>query len=250
VADISILDPAVHAAPKSYMIHGAQEIVLKGVTATLDGTGAAGTWVPALQVVDPSGFVVGTYTCGTVLAAGASADVSWFPGVSVSAHGGSVTATFTSYVPFDGPDTNGNGYLALTASQGFANVRRVVPAFRSGLFGTWEGSIPVPSNYISGGQITTSFVANATTGVLRHRVGTAVVAAGVSEDTAYTQEAYVNVTVPGTALRRFDTTFVLSTLPALGSNINVQVTRDGANVADTLAVSALMWETIFEYVGN
>jgi hypothetical protein len=85
MADISILDPAVKAAPKSYVVQGAQEIVLKGVTASFDGTGAGGSWTPAIQVVDPSGFVVGTYTLGQTLAAGVSADVSWFPGVTANA---------------------------------------------------------------------------------------------------------------------------------------------------------------------
>jgi hypothetical protein len=79
VADISILDPAVHAAPKAYLIKGSQELVLKSVTASYDGSGAAGSFVPAVQVVDPSGFVTGTFPLGATLAAGASADISWFP---------------------------------------------------------------------------------------------------------------------------------------------------------------------------
>jgi hypothetical protein len=85
MADISILDPAVSAVPKSYKVKGAQEIVLKGVTASYDGTGAGGSFIPAVQVVDPSGFIVGTYTLGSTLTAGASADVSWFPGVTPAA---------------------------------------------------------------------------------------------------------------------------------------------------------------------
>jgi hypothetical protein len=85
MADISILDTSVRAAPKGYVIHGAQEIVLKGVSASFDGTGAAGSYVPAVQVIDPSGFTVGTYVLGQTLAAGASADVAWFPGVKPAA---------------------------------------------------------------------------------------------------------------------------------------------------------------------
>ena len=41
MADISILDPSVKAAPKAYLIKGSQEIILKGVTASFDGTSAA-----------------------------------------------------------------------------------------------------------------------------------------------------------------------------------------------------------------
>jgi hypothetical protein len=59
--------------------------VLKGVSASFDGTAAASSYVPAVQVIDPSGFTVGTYVLGQTLAAGASADVAWFPGVTPSA---------------------------------------------------------------------------------------------------------------------------------------------------------------------
>jgi len=84
VADISILDPSVAAAPKSYTVKGAQEVVLRSVTGSFDGTSAAGSWVPALQILDPAGFVTGTFPLGSTLAAGVSADVSWFPGVNAT----------------------------------------------------------------------------------------------------------------------------------------------------------------------
>jgi hypothetical protein len=98
MADISILDPAVHAAPKAYLVKGAQEIVLKGVSASFDGGGAAGSFVPAVQVVDPSGFIVGTYICGTTLAAGASADVAWFPGGKLAVAAVTPNVFGTSYI--------------------------------------------------------------------------------------------------------------------------------------------------------
>jgi len=82
MTDTPIIDLPVHAAPKQYMVAGAQEIILKGVTASFDGTLAAGDFVPAVQILDPGGHVVGTYTLGSTLAAGASADISWFPGVN------------------------------------------------------------------------------------------------------------------------------------------------------------------------
>lgn len=79
MADASILDPAVHAAPKGYVVKGAQEIVLKSVSASFDGTSAAGAFVPAFQLIDPSGVVAGTYTFGGSLSVGATADITWFP---------------------------------------------------------------------------------------------------------------------------------------------------------------------------
>ena len=97
--DQSILDTSVHTAPKGYQVTGAQQILIKSVTASFDGTGAGGSWVPALQILDPSGFVTGTYVCGTTKAAGESADVSWFPwgGVSQAASGGSGLPAWYSY---------------------------------------------------------------------------------------------------------------------------------------------------------
>lgn len=85
MTDTPILYPSVHATPSSYVVAGSQEIILKGVTASFDGSSAAGSYVPAFQVIDPGGNVIGTYTLNETLAAGASADVSWFPGIGNAA---------------------------------------------------------------------------------------------------------------------------------------------------------------------
>jgi hypothetical protein len=240
--DISILDPTVHAAPKGYTIKGSQEIVIKAVTGSFDGTGAAGNYVPAVQVLDPSGFVVGTYTLGTTLTAGASADVSWFPGLgrgsgSGSGGGGGVR---TVRIPVDTPDASGNAAAGLTLNNGWSTLRRVLPVFFNGVDGTWEGSIQVPGDYGSGGTVSLYWAANATTGNLRNRVGSTVVANNVTTDGAYTQESYLNTTVPGTARQRFGSGFALSTSLVAGSTLFVQVTRNGSSGSDTLAVIAFL----------
>lgn len=98
MTDTPILDASVASAPKSYVVAGAQEIILKGVTASFNGSGAAGSYVPAVQIIDPGGNVVGTYTLGSTLAAGASADVSWFPGVTNSASLNPVVSNQLDYV--------------------------------------------------------------------------------------------------------------------------------------------------------
>ncbi len=158
-------------------------------------------------------------------------------------------------VPLDTPDASGNAFpgLSLNASPGgaFTNVRRIIPSFTTGVDGTWEGSIRIPQNYASGGTIILSAVANATSGAVRWIVSTAVVAAGVSEDTSYTAETGVNKTVAGTARQRFDQSFTLTTTPVAGSTLNVKVTRKGAGgLGDTLTVDCLLWECIFQYVSS
>ena len=43
MADASILDSATHAAPKDYVLPGAQELLVVSVSASFDGTAAGGT---------------------------------------------------------------------------------------------------------------------------------------------------------------------------------------------------------------
>lgn len=76
----------VEPAPKDYSIPNAQQIRLLSVRASFDGSGAGGAWLPALQLLDNNGNVLVTAADPAVsVAAGASADVSWFPGVKVAA---------------------------------------------------------------------------------------------------------------------------------------------------------------------
>jgi len=116
----------------------------------------------------------------------------------------------------------------------------VLPTFLNGADGTWEGSVQIPDDYASGGTVRLRWAANATTGNLRNRVGTSVVANNVSTDTAYTQESYVNTAVPGTAVQRFTSTFTLSTTLVAGSTLFFQITRNGSSGSDTLATSAFL----------
>lgn len=248
MTDVSILDPAVHAAPKNYAVAGAQEIILKGVTASFDGSGAAAAWTPAVQIVDPSGAVVGTYTLGQSLAAGASADVSWFPGVGAGSSGsGAGGGGLPVRVPLDTPDAGGFAVPGLSTSFGFTTVRRLLPFLRHGGTGYWTGAIRVPDDYGSAPTVTITWVAAVIVGAVRLNVASSVIAVGASEDPAYTSETAQNVTVPGTALLRKDTTFVLSTVPVAGSDLNVKVSREGGNVADTCTGQAFILQVVFDY---
>ena len=80
--DVVIAQSAVASVPEDYTVPAAAEIVPLSVTASFDGSGAAGTFQPMLEVISPSGQVVVRCPTQISLAAGASADVSWFPGVS------------------------------------------------------------------------------------------------------------------------------------------------------------------------
>jgi hypothetical protein len=83
-ADVTIATGGTVAAPLDYPIPGAAELLLKCLTADYDGSGAAGPYVPAVQLMRGPNVVVGTFPLDQQLAAGVSADVSWFPGVTAA----------------------------------------------------------------------------------------------------------------------------------------------------------------------
>jgi hypothetical protein len=139
VADVQILASGTLAAPLDYVIPGAQEILIKAMAATFDGTGAGTTWQPAITLLAPGGKEVGTFPVGSALAAGASADVAWFPrgGVNAAAvvtgdlHWGVNTDTGTLGLELDSPtdgfvtdflsqthSTEGGGYTVRTNGGG------------------------------------------------------------------------------------------------------------------------------------
>ena len=80
MADIVIRSKAVQSTPAGYTVPGAQEILVKSVRAQVNGASAAGAFLPTLQLIAPDGSIT-WQTAASQQAAGASADVSWFPGV-------------------------------------------------------------------------------------------------------------------------------------------------------------------------
>jgi hypothetical protein len=86
--DVPIVRPTTEAAPKDYEIPAAQEIAPLAVRALVDGSGAGSAFVPALQLISPGGQVMWTAPTSETVAAGASADVSWFPRVGRGGGGG------------------------------------------------------------------------------------------------------------------------------------------------------------------
>jgi hypothetical protein len=97
-ADTLIVRDGAVAAPMDYVQPAGSEIVPVCATASFDGTGAAGAFVPTLEVIAPDGHVVARCPVQSSVAAGASADVTWFPGLgSSSPAGSSIGATTTIY---------------------------------------------------------------------------------------------------------------------------------------------------------
>lgn len=69
------------SAPADYVISPSAELLLKMAFAKFDGTGAAGAFKPCLRIISDAGTVAGEAVADDEVAAGASADVTWFPRV-------------------------------------------------------------------------------------------------------------------------------------------------------------------------
>lgn len=150
----------------------------------------------------------------------------------------------------DTADAVGNGFAQLSGNLGFTPAnsgRHVFPAFVTGQSGTWEGVVRVPDNYVGSPEIVLSWVANVSSGAIRCRVSTFAVSDGALYDGTYVDEAYVNMTVPGTANFRKDITFALSTTPAAGDDLFVKVERNGNDAGDTVAVDVAVVKVVFQY---
>jgi hypothetical protein len=84
VGNVTLETKVTQPAPLAYTIPGAQEIGIISLRASYDGTGAAGSFVPTLRVLAPDGQELAACPVASPLAAGALADVTWFPRGGVS----------------------------------------------------------------------------------------------------------------------------------------------------------------------
>ncbi len=220
----SVADPASaqDAATKAYVD-----------AATPGNAGGKGHLTTATAVNAPADLAVGSD--GQVL----TADSSQSTGLK---WGGS---TRQIILPFGVPDSGGNAYASLVAT---ANIRILAPAFLNGQDGFWWGVLRVPADYNSGGAIILRVAANDTTGhVSRWIVSTKARDTAATWDTALTAETAQNLTMSTTAYRPSDVTFTLSTTPVAGGDLVFNVERNGSNVADTLTVTAFLFQAIFQY---
>lgn len=77
--DVQITPLGTSDAPATWVLPAASEIIPKVVRAIFDGSGASGSFKPTLEIVSDAGIVVATVPTDETVAAGASAEVTWFP---------------------------------------------------------------------------------------------------------------------------------------------------------------------------
>ncbi len=77
-------------APYTFTVPATLEVRTDMASASFDGSGASGSWLPAVSFYSPSGVRLGTFPCqGSPLAPGDTAEVTWFPlGLAASSGGG------------------------------------------------------------------------------------------------------------------------------------------------------------------
>ena len=125
MADTVVRAQQVQTTPAGYTVPGAQVIQVKSVRAVIDGSGAGGAFTPVLQLKDPNGTIVWQAPGDNTIAAGASADVSWFPRVAAAAAASSTGAISWAYLSCNGAPThcvgNANTELITDATTFYTN---------------------------------------------------------------------------------------------------------------------------------
>lgn len=161
--DGAIVIPDTAAAPKDYTLTGAQEIALKSVRAVIDGSGSASAFLPTLQLLDPNGHVMWEGATSDTVAAGGSADVSWFPGLGLG--GGSTTTNAQWFIarrtsnltmapgvlgnlPWSDLTSSDSTLFSLSTVGGIANAG--VRVAREGvlIFTVWAGPSVLEPNFV------------------------------------------------------------------------------------------------------
>jgi hypothetical protein len=117
------------AAPAKYEVPGSSEIIPIAVQALLNGSGASGDFVPTLIFRSQAGHVIARVPTATTVAAGGSAEVSWFPsgirGGATATAGGLDMCIATTTSPYTIPATGG----AMTSAVTWNDVRPLSGAY-------------------------------------------------------------------------------------------------------------------------
>lgn len=79
--DQQVLVTGVEAAPASFVVPGSGQIRPKTIYAKYIGAGVGSSYIPALKITSDGGELIGIYPAFGAVAAGASANVTWFPGL-------------------------------------------------------------------------------------------------------------------------------------------------------------------------
>lgn len=146
------------ATPADWTLPSSLEIQPKIAYAHFDGTSAATPYLPCLRLISDAGVVAAEAISPVQVAAGASADVSWFLGVARASSTSSIVRTLNIVI-------NGNGAAITTGVVGDVELDFAATILRWTLLADRSGSIvtdiwktayagfpPTVANTITGGS--------------------------------------------------------------------------------------------------
>lgn len=123
-------------APAHWVLPSGLEFQPKIAFAHFDGTGAAGAFLPCLRLKSDAGIVAAEAVAATQVAAGASADVSWFLGVARTSSASAIIRTLNIVI-------NGGGSTITTGIVGDVELDFAATILRWTLLANAAGSIVV-----------------------------------------------------------------------------------------------------------
>lgn len=109
MADVQVHPTGIEACPADVIVPGSAEWLLKVCYAHFDGTGAGGSFKPLVRIKSDAGTVVAESAMSETVAAGASADCTWFPDVATAAAGGATVAPDWGTYFIDSVSVNAGG---------------------------------------------------------------------------------------------------------------------------------------------
>jgi hypothetical protein len=101
VADTQIHPTGTLSTPADYVIPDSAELILKGARASYNGSGAATSFIPLLRIISDAGTTSLEFVADTTVAAGGSADVTWFPRVGAAAQAASLSSSIVRAYAFE-----------------------------------------------------------------------------------------------------------------------------------------------------
>lgn len=85
MADTQILPLGTSATPADYIVADAQTVTVGSIFAAYNGSGAAGSYVPTVDIISDSGHTVISVPHDNTIAAGSNANASWAPFLKTAA---------------------------------------------------------------------------------------------------------------------------------------------------------------------
>lgn len=170
MADTQYKPLGTESTPADWVVPGALDLLLKSIYAEYDGTSAGSSYVPTVELLDDAGRTVGAWPYSSSVAAGASADVTWFPGVVAAA----ATATVT-------PVASGNTTTVQTVAAG-GNLTIAWDTVNTvGTGWSWTSGDPTKVYYAGSGTFATQVIVSPDTDWPATGTGQIAIGAGVTD---------------------------------------------------------------------